>query len=69
VVVSRGTIGEGTVSIEQVPLAWLSADGDRAPEVGDVVRVVDARLAAPEEPVVVRVDRVMTALWRVVGSA
>jgi len=63
--VSRGTVGDGAVSVEQVPLAWVTADGDRVPEAGDVVRVVDARLTNPEDPVVVRADRVMTSLWRV----
>ncbi|HEV8650572.1 MAG TPA: PD-(D/E)XK nuclease family protein [Actinomycetes bacterium] len=62
---TRGTLGQATVSVEQVPLAWPTADGDRAPEVGDVVRIVDARLTSPEDPVVVRADRIMTSLWRV----
>lgn len=61
----RGTLGAATVAVEQVPLAWPTADGDRAPEIGDLVRVVDARLTSPEEPIVVRADRIMTALWRV----
>lgn len=65
---SRGTIDNTTVSVEQIPLAWLTADGDRGPEVGDVVRVVDARLVGPDEPVVVRVDRVMTVVWRVAAD-
>jgi hypothetical protein len=65
VVASNGTLGVTTVSIEQVPLAWLTADGDRAPDIGDVVRVVDARLTSAEDPVVVRADRIMTSIWRV----
>jgi RecB family exonuclease len=64
--VSRGTVPEGAVSIEQIPLAWITADGDRAPQPGDVVRVVDGRLTSSEEPVLVRADRVMTSLWRAV---
>lgn len=63
--VSRGTVRHGDVSIEQVPVAWTEADGDRAPEVGDVIRLVDGRLASPDEPIVVRADRIMTSLWKV----
>jgi PD-(D/E)XK nuclease superfamily len=62
---SRGTLGQTAVIVEQVPLAWATADGDRAPEAGDVVRVVDGRLTSSEDPVVVRADRVTTSLWRV----
>jgi hypothetical protein len=64
----RGTVGQGEVVIEQVPLAWVTADGDRLPEVGDVVRLVDGRLANPEEPVVLRADRTMTSLWSIGGE-
>ncbi|MFZ5872426.1 MAG: PD-(D/E)XK nuclease family protein [Actinomycetota bacterium] len=60
---TRGTVGGIDVSIEQVPAAWITADGDRPVEVGDVIRVVDARLVS-EDPVVLRADRVMTSLWR-----
>lgn len=63
--VSRGTLGEAATSIEQVPLSWITADGDRVPEVGDVIRVVDGRLPNPDDPTVVRADRTMTSLWRV----
>jgi len=61
---SRGTVGAATVSVEQVPLLWVTADGDREPRVGDVIRIVDARLTSLEDPVVVRADRIMTAVWR-----
>lgn len=65
---SRGTVGPATISVEQVPLAWPTADGDRTPDVGDVVRVVDARLTSPDDPLIVRADRIMTSLWRVKTS-
>ena len=61
--VSRGTVADGIASIEQIPLAWVEADGDRCPRPEDTVRLVDARLVA-EEPAVVRADRVMTSPWR-----
>lgn len=63
VTVSRGTIAGGPASIEQIPVAWVEADGDRCPLPEDTVRLVDARLVA-EDPAVVRADRVMTSLWR-----
>lgn len=53
------------VSIEQVPVTWTTADGSEPPGVGDIVRIVDARLTSPEPPFVIRVDRVMTTLWTV----
>jgi PD-(D/E)XK nuclease superfamily len=61
---SRGTLGAARISIEQIPIAWMTADGDRAPTAGDVIRVVDARLVNSEDPVVVRADRIMTSVWR-----
>jgi hypothetical protein len=61
---SRGTLGAGALTIEQIPENWTTADGDRPPETGDVVRLVDARLV-DEEVRAVRADRVMTSLWRV----
>jgi hypothetical protein len=63
VAVARGTIGEGTTTLEQLPARWAVADGDRLPEAGDVVRLVDARLVS-EDPSIVRADRIMTTLWR-----
>lgn len=65
---SRGTVGQGEVTIEQVPVAWVTADGDRAPEPGDVIRLVEGRVANPEEPVVLRADRIMTSLWNIGGN-
>lgn len=61
---SRGTLGTGAVTIEQIPESWTTADGDRPPQTGDVVRLVDARLV-DDEVRAVRADRIMTSLWRV----
>jgi PD-(D/E)XK nuclease superfamily len=58
-----GTTISGSVVLEQIPTAWVTADGDRLPEVNDIVRLVDARMVS-EDPAVVRVDRIMTSLWR-----
>lgn len=60
---SRGTVGECVASIEQIPTAWVLADGDRRPQPGDTIRVVDARVVSSEPPVL-RSDRIMTSLWR-----
>ncbi len=65
---SRGTLGQAPISVEQVPLAWPTVDGDRTPDVGDVVRIVDGRLTSPDDPLIVRADRIMTSLWRVEAS-
>jgi hypothetical protein len=61
---SRGTLGAGEVTVEQIPESWTTADGDRCPDTGDVVRLVGARLV-DDEVWAVRGDRVMTSLWRV----
>lgn len=63
--VSRGTVEQAVVAVEQVPLAWVTADGDRVPEVGDIVRVVEGRMISTDDQPVIRADRVMTAVWRV----
>jgi hypothetical protein len=67
--VTRGTVEADSATIEQVPLAWLEADGDRHPKVGDVIRVVDGRLVNSSDPVLIRTDRIMTTVWRVQGTA
>jgi CRISPR/Cas system-associated exonuclease Cas4 (RecB family) len=65
---SRGTVEPGEVTIEQVPLSWFTADGDREPMVGDLIRLVNGRLTNAEDPVRVRADRTMTAVWRVLPA-
>ena len=62
---SRGTLGSATVFAEQIPVAWTTVDGDREPEVGDIMRIVDGHLISPEDPIIVRADRSMTSVWRV----
>lgn len=74
--VERGTITRGRAVLEQVPTAWLTCDGSRAPEVGDTVRVTNAALtlpldaefgvqsATPLQPASLRVDHFKaTAVW------
>ena len=62
---SRGTLGSATVFAEQIPVAWTTVDGDRRPEVGDIMRIVDGHLISPEDPIIVQADRSMTSVWRV----
>ena len=59
----RGTVNAGKAVVEQVPEQWITADSSLLPKVGDRVRVVNGRLAASEDPVVVRVDKTATVLW------
>ena len=60
--IDAGTIKPGEGSLEQVPLNWMTADGTPAPSTGDRIRIVDAQVAS-EEPVVIRADKTMTAVW------
>ena len=64
----RGTVRDCVASIEQVPTAWVLADGDRFPQPRDTIRLIDARLVSSEPPVL-RADRVMTSLWRLGDEA
>jgi len=65
---TRGTvISDGDITIPQIPLAWFTADDDRPPEAGDLVRLVEGRLVKEDEPVTVQGDRIMTTVWRVDG--
>lgn len=65
--VSRGTVPRGTATLEQLPEVWLTAGDGIAPELGTVIRVVDARLSETTGPTVVRADKATTAVWSVVG--
>jgi len=58
-----GTIMAGSVAVEQIPTSWVTADGDRPPDVQDFIRLIDARVVS-EDPAVVRADRIMTSAWR-----
>jgi hypothetical protein len=61
----RGTVAAGETFVEQIPEAWITADGADVPSEGDVVRVVDGRLAVDAPPRVIRVDRTSTSVWTV----
>lgn len=76
--IGRGTITRGRAVLEQVPTAWLTCDGDRAPGAGDTVRVTNAALTLPPDaepgvqiavalqPASLRVDHFKaTAVWTV----
>jgi hypothetical protein len=80
---SRGTVPAGReVIVPQVPVAWFTADGDRVPQEGDLVRLVDGRRSSlpenemdeaedageSETPLVVNGDRISSTFWRVDGA-
>ncbi len=61
---TRGTIAQGAAVLQQLPERWACADGSPPPEVGDVVRIVNSRLADELQDVaILRPDRLTTALW------
>ena len=67
-IVSRrsGTVPAERVSIEQIPSEWMRLDGEELPRRGDVVRVVHGRQLDTDESIaVIRIDKALTAVWRV----
>lgn len=66
----RGTVARGPAVLQQLPEKWACVDGAPAPEVGDVVRVVNCRLADDVgEAALIRPDRLTTAVWTVRSTA
>ena len=60
-----GTVFEQRVSIEQIPSEWLRMDGLGLPHIGDALRVVHGRqLETDGDAAVIRVDKALTAVWR-----
>lgn len=60
-----GTLPAQSASVEQIPSEWMRVDGSNPPCVGEAVRVVHGRLMEANEcAVVVRVDKALTAVWR-----
>ena len=60
-----GTVSAQRVAIEQIPSEWIRLDGLDPPQFGEAVRVVHGRqMETDEDVVVVRVDKALTALWR-----
>ena len=60
-----GTVSAQRVSIEQIPSEWMRMDGMDLPHSGDAVRLVHGRqMATDGEAAVMRVDKALTAVWR-----
>ncbi len=68
--VARGTVAPGPAVVQQLPEKWACVDGAPPPEVGDVVRVVNCRLADDAGGTsLIRPDRLTTAVWTVRSAA
>jgi hypothetical protein len=68
--VTRGSLASPVAVVQQVPEAWVCADGAPPSNVGDVIRVVNGRLADDDgQTALIRADRVTTALWSVEAAA
>ncbi len=65
---TRGTIQPGDAFVEQVPEAWVTADGAAAPAVGDLIRVAFARADTSGNVTSIRIDRISTSIWSRVHS-
>lgn len=63
--VRGGTVPGQSASVEQVPNEWLTIGGGELPRTGDRIRVVHGRLCGiNESAAVIRVDKPLTAIWR-----
>lgn len=68
--VTRGSVASGAAVVQHVPEAWACADASPPPQVGDLVRVVNARLVDDGgESALIRPDRLTTAIWTVRPAA
>jgi hypothetical protein len=68
--VQRGTVSGERLSAEQIPSDWMRLGGGGVPQAGDVVRVVHGRVSgAGEGAAVMRIDKALTAVWRVPPGA
>jgi hypothetical protein len=64
--VHAGTIPTSHISAEQIPGDWLTLGDQQPPQLGDRIRIVHARPSSEDDAVaLVRVDKVLTAVWRV----
>lgn len=63
--VQRGTLVAGQAFLEQVPEMWITADGAPVPREGEVLRVVNGRVAGDTSPRVIRADRTSTSVWTI----
>ena len=60
-----GTVSTQRASIEQIPTEWLRMKGLDQPRLGDAVRVVHGRqVETDRDEAIIRVDKALTALWR-----
>jgi hypothetical protein len=61
--IQRGTVAAREASVEQIPEAWITADGSEPPREGSVVRIVNGSRSGDEVPSVIRADRSGTSVW------
>lgn len=59
----QGTFSPAQVTIQQIPENWLMLDGEKIPEVGDIVRLVNGRSTNSASSSVFLVDRFTTSIW------
>jgi PD-(D/E)XK nuclease superfamily len=64
----RGTFSPAQVTIQQIPENWLKLDGEKLPEVGDVIRLINAKVTNSGISSVVGVDKFSTSIWIVTES-
>jgi hypothetical protein len=61
----RGTVDGAGLYLEQVPEAWITADGTQPPQIGETVRLVHGQVDDNTNPAVARMDRVSSSFWTV----
>lgn len=66
IVLHRGTLPRGAAVVTRLSDRWLTFDGSRRPVPGETIRVTNVLYVEESiEPVILRADRISTAVWSV----
>jgi hypothetical protein len=64
-IVRRGTLNPDLAVVQQIPEPWLISNDSKPFQVGDIVRIVDGRLASTGNSALICVNKISTTVWQV----
>lgn len=59
----RGTFSHAQVTIQQIPENWLMLDGENIPEVGNIIRLIHAKIPSSDNFLVIGINKISTSIW------